>query len=156
VQVNRITLDSSAMANTCEIRVGRLMEIKVDQGFRCAEDVRWMIASMAKAATRLDAGVKYLIAADWRGVTIMSPEVAAEARAMLARNNPRVERSAILTLPEQSTTSLQVQRLVREAENAQRRHFIDIREQCGWLAQVLSEAETTRLHEFMGTAADAH
>jgi hypothetical protein len=140
------------MANTCEIRVGRLVEIKADHGFRSVGDVDDMLDSMVKAATRVDAGLKYVIAADWRGVTIMSPEIAAEARAMLSKNNPRVERSAILTLPEQSTTSLQVQRLVREAENAHRRHFTDVHEQCKWLAQVLNDAEKTRLYEFMGIA----
>lgn len=68
---------------------------------------------------------------------------------MLAMSNPRVIRSAILTAPDQSTTNLQVFRLVREAENSARRHFTVAREQCDWLAEVLTTEETARLRQFL-------
>jgi hypothetical protein len=68
---------------------------------------------------------------------------------MLARVNPRVTRSAILTLPEDAMTNLQVVRLVREAQNASRRAFTDARDMTNWLSEMLSPAEGARLKKFL-------
>src|SRR5690242_17665117 len=136
--------------NTCEFRVGRLMEIRVAHGYRSVEDVDEMIAMMAARVEKLAPDVRYVIAADWRSVAVMSPDTAARVRVMLTKSNARVERSAILTLTDQSMTNLQVQRLVREAENENRRHFVRAREQYIWLSEVLSADESARLAEFLG------
>jgi hypothetical protein len=137
--------------NTCEFRVGRLMEIRVAAGYRSVEDVDEMIAMMVDRVSRLDPDVKYVIAADWRNVTVMSPETAARARLMLAKSNARVERSSILTRKLHPTANLQVERLVREAENENRRHFVYARDQYKWL---LSHDESRRLSEFLGLTKD--
>ena len=47
----------------------------------------------------------------------------ARARDMLARSNPRVLRSSILVDPTHHTANLQVLRLLKEADNENRRHF---------------------------------
>ena len=139
--------------NTCEFRVGRLLEIRVAHGYRSVEDVEEMIGMMVERVSALPHELRYVIAADWRHVTVMSPETAARARAMLSKANARVERSSILTHGDQSLTNLQVQRLVREAENENRRHFISAREQYLWLSEVLSREESARLAEFLGLKA---
>lgn len=136
--------------NTCEFRVGRLMEIRVARGYRAVEDVDEMIAMMIERVGKLPPDQKYVIAADWRHVTVMSPETAARARAMLSKSNARALRSSILTHSDQSLTNLQVQRLVREAENEHRRHFVSAREQHAWLSEVLTTEESARLAEFLG------
>lgn len=141
------------LRNTCEINVGRLMEIRAAAGYRSVDDVDHMIAMMGALTRSLKPGVKYVIAADWRAVSVMSPETALRAREMLALSNPRVIRSSILTLPNQGTAKLQVVRLVREAESASRRHFADPREQCTWLAQVLAPEEQARARHFLGLEA---
>jgi len=82
-------------------------------------------------------------------VAMMSPDTALRAREMLSRANPRVIRSAILTLPERSLANLQVLRLVREAESENRRHFTSPAEQWRWLSEVLTEPERARLAEFL-------
>jgi hypothetical protein len=137
-------------ANTCEMPVGRLMEIRVAAGYRAVADVDEMIQMMVDRVSRLPADLKYVIAADWRGVTVMAPETAARARVMLSKANARVERSSILTAVDQSTSNLQVQRLVREAENENRRHFVSARAQHAWLAEILTREESRRLAEFLG------
>ena len=81
------------------------------------------------------------------GKTTSAP--AARAREMLARSNPRVIRSAILSSPDQSLANLQVVRLIREAESTSRRHFISADEQYLWLAEVLTDPERARLAEFL-------
>lgn len=137
-------------SNTCEMNVGRLMEIRVAAGYSCVDDVAQMIQMMAAHVRTLPPGSKYVIAADWRRVTTMSPDTAARAREMFERSNPRVIRSAILTLPERSLTNLQVVRLVREAELENRRLFTHPGELSGWLGEVLTDAERARLSQFLG------
>jgi len=137
------------MANTCEIHVGRLMEIRVDEGYRSVRDVDRMIVMMQAHMSAMSPGHKYVIAADWRSVRMMAPETAARAREMLARSNPRVIRSAILSSPDQSLANLQVVRLIREAESTSRRHFINVDESYVWLGEVLTEPERARLAEFL-------
>jgi hypothetical protein len=136
-------------SNTCEMRVGRLMEIRVDAGYPSVRDVERMIAMIQAVIGGLPAGERFTIAADWRNVGVMSPETAVRAREMLMRANPRVTRSAILTLPDRSLSNLQVLRLVREAELDNRRHFTSPRQQWRWLSEVLTPAERTRLAEFL-------
>jgi hypothetical protein len=137
-------------SNTCEMRVGRLMEIRVDAGYQSVRDVERMIGMMQSVIGVLSAGERFTVAADWRKVGVMSPETAARAREMLMRVNPRVVRSAILTLPDRSLASLQVVRLVREAELENRRHFTSPGQQWRWLGETLTPAERTRLAEFLG------
>jgi hypothetical protein len=128
------------------------MEIRVARGYRSPADVDEMIMMMTDRVSKLAPEVRFVIAADWRGVVVMSPETTARVRAMLSRVNARVERSAILTLPEQPTANLQVQRLVRESENANRRHFVAAGEQCKWLSEILTPTESRRLSEFLEVA----
>jgi len=136
--------------NTCEFRIGRLMEIRVAAGYRSPTDVDEMIQMMVDRVSKLPADQKYVIAADWRSVTVMSPETATRVRTMLSRANARVERSSILTSADQSTANLQVERLVREAENENRRHFVNARDQYKWLSEVLTPIESRRLSDFLG------
>jgi hypothetical protein len=138
------------VSNSCEFCVGRLMEIRVARGYRSVEDIDDMIAMMIDRVSKFPAAQRYVIAADWRNVTVMSPETAVRARAMLSKANARVERSSILTKSEQSTANLQVLRLVREAENENRRHFISARAQHVWLSEVLTPEESARLAKFLG------
>jgi hypothetical protein len=136
--------------NTCEMNVGCLMEIRVAGGYRGVSDVDQMVAMIKAHSGRLKPDEKFVIAADWRLVGVMSPETAIRAREMLALSNPRVIRSAILTAPEQSTANLQVVRLVREAENAERRHFTDPEAMRAWLAEVLTTDELERVKVLLG------
>ena len=140
------------MRNTCELVEGHLLEIRVAAGYRSVADINEMIDMIAQNVATLPADAKYAIAADWRAVHLMAPDVAVRAREMLANTNPRVSRSSILTLPENPLTNLQVVRLIREAENPHRRHFTSAREQHAWLSEVLTEKESARLWEFLGLA----
>lgn len=141
------------LVNTCEIQVDYLLEIRVAVGYRSVADVDHMIAMIRRCMDARTNEKKFVIAADWRAVSIMSPETAARVREMLTISNPRVIRSAILTSPEQSTTHLQVVRLLREAENASRRMFTSPGQLCAWLAEVLTSAAATRVRAFLGVEA---
>jgi len=135
--------------NTCSFVVGRLLEIRVAAGYHAVQDVDEMMAMMRDQISRLPEQHKFVIAADWRRVGVMPQDTAERAREMLARSNPRVVKSSILIDPSHATTSLQVVRLVKEAENANRRHFTDAAQQIAWLSDVLTAQELQRLRVFL-------
>jgi hypothetical protein len=135
-------------AGTCEFVVGRLLEVHM-QPLRTVEDVTTTSDRFAQAVGRLPRDAKFSIAADWRAVHVMPPETAAATRAMLARANPRIVRSAILTLPENPTTNLQVIRIIREAQGYDRHHFTDPAVMHRWLSEVISPEESARLRVFL-------
>ena len=137
------------VTNTCKFVVGRLLEINVAAGYRTVDDVDAMIRMIKESVATLPGNQKFSIVADWRAVGIMPPETAARVRLMATGTNGRVVRSTILTLPEHSTTNLQVVRIVRESENPARRHFTSPTSLCSWLDEVLSPAESTRLRTFL-------
>jgi hypothetical protein len=136
--------------NTCEMNVGRLLEIRVAASYRNVRDVDEMIGMIGAQFQRLPSDGKVVIAADWTSVSVMAPDTAARARQMLANTNSRVVRSSILVRPGHATANLQVLRLVREADNDHRRHFTSARMQFDWLAEVLHEDEKERLRVFLG------
>ena len=147
--LRRMAHSALVVRNTCNFVVGRLLEIRVAAGYHAVQDVDEMIGMMRDQASRLPEHEKFVIAADWRKVTVMPQATAERAREMLARSNPRVVKSSILIDPSHATTGLQVVRLVKEAENANRRHFTDAAEQIAWLSDVLTAQELQRLRTFL-------
>jgi hypothetical protein len=138
--------------NTCEFVTGRLLEIRVAAGYRSVADIDDMIAMIMNNIAKLSPAEKCTIVADWRNVHVMAPDIAAAAREMLAAVNPRVTRSAILTAPANPTTNLQTVRLIREAENPNRRHFTSTTQLHAWLAEVLTAEEAARLETFLASS----
>lgn len=90
-----------------------------------------------------------VICADWRAASLVSPDVAEVMGAMLRGTNPHLKRSAILLAPEHATFSLQTERLVREAQNPQRRTFRAVPDQLQWLGEVLTPQELERARHFL-------
>lgn len=138
--------------NTCSFVVGRLLEIRVAAGYHAVQDVDEMIGMIVDQVSRVPEHQKFVIAADWRKVTVMPQDTAERAREMLTRSNPRLLKSSILIDPSHATTGLQVVRLVEEAENANRRHFTDAAQQIAWLSDVLTAQELQRLRAFLASS----
>ena len=137
-------------ANTCVVHAGRLLEIVVGAGYHSVADVDEMIRLIGATIARQPVTKRVVIAADWRRCRVFTPEVADRARMMLESANPRVERSAILHLTDQPTSTLQVLRIVREAHhNDNRRLFTDTTQMARWLGEVLDEAEQARVRAFL-------
>jgi hypothetical protein len=137
-------------SNTCDIVVGRLMEITVDGGYHSPDDVDTMIAMIGARFASLPAATSAVVAADWRGVHLMKPDTATRAHAMLTRVSPRIERSAILVHTTSSMEMLQFVRLVRESHHPSRRIFDQPSQLHAWLAEVLTPVESSRLLRFVG------
>ena len=138
-----------AERNTCRVVVGRVLEIDVRAGYRSVSDVDEMIDNMVAEFARIAEPTRIIIAADWRACRVLTPSVAERVVQMLARANPRVERSAILHDVDQATSVLQVLRLTREAQLPYRRVFTDANEMEAWLGEVLTPAERARVRALL-------
>jgi hypothetical protein len=92
---------------------------------------------------------------DWRRCPVMSPTAADRIAARIASNNARTDRSAALLRRDSPTATLQVQRVIREAGQADRRLFFDAEELIGWLDESLTDIEGRRLREFLDECADS-
>lgn len=134
--------------NTCEVKVGRLLEIRVSAGYRSVADVDAMIEMIADRVAATP-GDTIVIAADWRPIRLMSAAASDRALAMLTRWSPRIERSAILTSSASPTAVMQFFRLVRASGHPARRIFGDSLEMRAWLDEVLSPVESERLRRFL-------
>lgn len=137
-------------ANTCVLE-GRLVLIRLVRGYVEVKDVDDMIGMLGSAMARKPAGRGAIIVADWRAQRLMSPAVAERVSFMLSRNNPSIDKSALLTPPTSALTAMQVVRLVREAENAQRKAFEDAADAIAWLSAALSDDELRRVTAFLGS-----
>jgi hypothetical protein len=143
-----------ARTNHSQIVVGRLLEIDVGAGLTTLDDVERLIADTDVWYTRVPEGTPVVIAADWRACKLFSPPVAERALKMLSASGTRVERSGILHSPLQSTSVLQVMRLVREANFPARRVFTEAAEMERWLGELLTAAESERLHLMLQNNSD--
>lgn len=137
------------MMNTAEIHVGRLLEIRVADGYRSVADVDALFAAIA-AAIQGKFCEQFVLVADWRSCTLMSSEAAQRALERMTRNNRFIERSAILSSPRSPTAVLQFLRVVRESNHEKRRLFQEISALVQWVAEVLTPEELARLGRFLG------
>ncbi len=142
------------MQNTAEVRVGRLVEVRVAAGYRDDRDVQGLLDLIEGAVRSVPKGQKAVFIADWRRCPLMSEPAANLLAERLKHNNPRLLRSAALASTESPLAILQFQRLVREGDNADRRLFTNAYELVDWLSDVLDDAERARLREFCGVSAE--
>jgi len=131
----------------CACKVGRVVELRVE-ALHTAEDVE----AYAKAIDRVVSASREraIICADHRPVGIYSPAVTDALVAMFTTLNSRIERAALIASPTNATFVLQLQRIVREAENSQRRVFLDPHKMVIWLSDVLTRHEIAQVRAHLG------
>ena len=131
--------------NTCKIVEGRLMEINVAAGYRSVADVDAMLDLMKATIGKVPADKRIVIFADWRKCGLFKEDVAERVTWMLTRDNPKIERSAILHSDTHTVFLLQVGRLIRDGGHADRRVFAHAQEAITYLSAKLTPAERDRL-----------
>jgi hypothetical protein len=136
-------------ANTAAVVVGRLLEIRVEAGYRDIRDVDALFRDIGREMAKLPTGTRAVFVTDWRKCRLMNSEAADRVLGRIRVNNQRVERSAALAPQSSPLTMLQFMRLVRESENPQRRLFQDPETLIAWLDEVLIPSERARLREFL-------
>jgi hypothetical protein len=134
--------------NTASLTVGRLIEVRADQGYRTPADVDAIFEAIAREAAKVQSDA-YVTVVDWRGCRLMSPEAAEHMLEKIASVNSRTERSAALARDDSPLAVLQFVRLIRNANHPDRKLFVHSGELYTWLSQVLTAAEQARLKDFL-------
>jgi hypothetical protein len=146
--------------NSCSVSTGRLLEVRVC-GFETpaavdafADQVKHQLSELTSSPGTSSSGSDgspkcAVLVADWRHCPVLTPPVAERVLAMLRRNSPLIERNALLHLPDQSTSLLQLFRVIQEAENPHRRLFTDLGALDRFLAELLDGGEQLRLRRFL-------
>ena len=135
--------------NTANLKVGRLLEIRVAAGFRTTADVDAHFDSIDRSLESVPPGLRHVTVADWRLCPVMSPEAAQRLTERIADNNARTERSAALASQAAPVAVLQFVRVIREAGLPDRKLFDSEDELLEWISQVLTREEKQRLREFL-------
>lgn len=132
---------SKAAKYDIQQRVGRLIEVKLEYLSEVKDLVR-IEEELSQAFTR--AGTGAVICSDFRTIEVLSPEVGTALTEVFRRDNRRIERSAMLLSPTNAIFSLQLERLLREAQNPARRAFRDAQPLLKWLSEILTPEELAR------------
>ena len=129
---------------TIERRVGRLVEIRIASPVSLEETAPW-----GRAHDDLVGAIEgpYVCFVDLVDATVFPPDVV-EGYVRTMRNEPRLLRTGTL-LNASPTFSMQIQRMIREANNPARRAFRDPSELAEWLGEVLDAPERVRLRELL-------
>ena len=135
--------------NSARLRVGRLLEIRADAGYRTAKDVDALFDDIDRQLARLPEGQQHVTVVDWRRCPVMAPEAAARIAGRIANMNGRTERSAALASSDAPVAVLQFLRVIREADLPDRKLFFDGLEMRRWVAEILTPAEAARLADFI-------
>jgi len=137
------------LANIYQVKVGRLIEVRLDCDVRTPGDVDTWFNGVAAAARVIPPGVRAVVVADWRSCRLLSDEASERARTRLIQSNSLVERSAALADADSAVNVLQFLRLCRDSDNPNRRLFTAPTPLIGWLGEVLREPERRRLVDFL-------
>lgn len=131
---------------TVEVKKGRLVEARV-QGLK--DEARANAYSEALADVVRRSKERMILCADHRQVVVYSQPVADRLAELFAQMNQRLERIAVLVARSNATLSLQLERIVREAQNPSRRVFYEAAAAEAFLGEVLNVTERARLGTFL-------
>jgi hypothetical protein len=129
---------------TIHHHTGRLVEIRIWSPVSLEEAVRWgkdhedMVNSLHGP---------YICFVDLIDATVF-PQDVVDAYVATMKNEPRLLRTATL-LNQSPTLSMQIQRMIREANSPDRKVFRDPDELSRWLAEVLDAPEQARLSHLL-------
>jgi hypothetical protein len=134
---------------TVQQKIGRVIEARLET-LRTVDEVARFEKAMREAFDQIPG--KAIVCADWRRANILAPDVADRLVGLLTRGNLRLERSAVLLAKNNAAFNLQVERVVREAQNAARRTFRDVETMIEWAGELLTADERAHVLAFLDEA----
>lgn len=146
----RVHRDAGDLRNTCEHHVGRLIEIRIEAGYRSLADITDIYAEIARLSGIIPSTRRLVLAIDWRKCFVMAEEAAQQLLSSMRGTNARIERSGALLPVESHVAMLQLHRMLRETQNPARRGFDVAQDLVAWLSEVLTPEEIARLRVFIG------
>jgi hypothetical protein len=134
---------------TAEIRVGRLLEVRMRSPLPLHEAQALVadIRRLVKGTRGPSLGV-----IDLRGVKLLDPDVVDFLGELMRRDNPWLARNAFILAEASAVKTLQVERMLKEGGSSSRRGFRGRSDAEAWLGEVLDDAEKTRLRAFLDEA----
>lgn len=139
-------------SNTASIRVGSLLEVRADAGYRTVEDVDSMFDEIDRQVRRLPAPHRHCTVVDWRRCPLMAPAAAEHIAKRIAGTNGTTVRGAGFVRSDTALSVLQLTRLSRAAGLDDRKMFFEPNALSTWLGEVLTTAEAERLRQFLSEA----
>lgn len=133
---------------TVEVRTGRLIEARIE-ALRSLERAAAYTSGFTQVLQRFSEKERLILCADHRAVAVYPQPVTDELASLFSAMNLRLQRVAILVAPSNATLTMQLSRIVREAQNPDRRVFFATDEAEAFLGEVLTPAERTRLAQFL-------
>jgi hypothetical protein len=124
---------------------GRLVEVKVAPPLTL-EEVQSFVDELRATINRIPD--RYVGMVDLRQADVFPVEVAQALIELLSRMADRVDRSAFL-IGESAVFALQIERVIRQSINPNRRAFRETAPLAQWLGEVLTDRERERLAEFL-------
>ncbi len=137
---------------TVEPSVGRLIEARV---FRLVtrEDADEYSRALSRVVSSM-AGVAPVLCADHRPVRVYPQAPADRLAELFTHMNSRLESVAILISPTNATLGLQLDRIVREVKNDQRRAFRSTSDALAHLGSSLNDREMAQASRFLASWTD--
>ena len=132
-----------------ENHAGRLIEVKLASPL-VIEEVEQFTQKYVEVMRKIP--VRYVGVVNLLEAYVFPKAVAEGLMKLLSGAAAHVERSALL-IGESAVFGLQVERLIREANNPNRRAFRNGHELVAWLGEVLTAAEKKELERFIHEAA---
>jgi hypothetical protein len=136
--------------NTARIRVGRLLEVRADRGYRTVADVDTVFDTIDREVEKLANSERHVTVVDWRKCPVMSPLAAARMAERIELGHGRTQLSAALANHDSPVAVLQFLHVIREAGLPDRTLFFDPGQLVEWLTGALKRTEFRRLREFLG------
>ncbi len=130
-----------------ERRLGRLVEVRAVSPVTLGE-IAQADTAFGEAAK---GGQRVVICADYRRLAILTVDQADQLLAMLRRRNRDIELSAILVGAASATAVLQIERVITEAKNPDRKCFRAPTAAAEWLRPRLTTDEATRMDVFLAS-----
>ena len=132
-----------------ENRTGRLIEVKLASPLNLT-DVHQFVEKHVAIMQHIPG--RYVGVVNLLEAYVFPPEVANALSHLLSDAASHVERTALL-IGESAVFGLQVERVIRDANNPNRRAFRNGRELIAWLGEVLTVAEKRELERFVSDSA---
>ncbi len=138
-----------SVQNTCGIKVGRLLEIRVLAGYRTPLDVDQLFDLIGVEYAKLKEPQRVVAVTDWRYCPPISDDISNYLLERIAATNPRTQASAALVSRDSPTAVLQFLRVVRGSKHPGRKLFFEVSEMLAWVHPFLTGSEFRRLRTFM-------
>ena len=133
---------------TVEVRAGRLIEARIE-ALPNLERAAAYTNGFAQVLQRFSGTERMILCADHRAVAVYSQPVTDELASLFGAMNQRLDRIAVLVAPSNATLTMQLSRIVRQAQNPDRRVFFTTDDAEAFLGEVLTPAERLRLAQFL-------